>query len=563
VNLESIDVAGLDVVANTPDLRRDLHVFVYYVRSREVKRSHRGNGLSKTDSKKLAKLLSDPEAAREVDEEGYSFWIDFVDHVAMSLGFVHYDVEGEYAGHTSSEPSFPDNFIEFQEKPYKLFLAARAAKQESTLLETLIRGRQESASEFYSTGVLGRLDGFNIWGSGIGVVPMLDFAAIRRTLLKMLAECPSGQWLSTASLIGHLKKHHRYFLIPAKPLFKNERHTGNGRYGNFHESKESWGYEIDIRENAPDGFERVEGRYVERFLEGVPLVLRYVDVAYAQESTRAIYPSLGRLKAFRVNDRLSRALQERIAEPQITVTANFDVHDIAETYPAAILAQLSPICELTSEGTSFVLKLTKQKVAAARTVSPDLDAAALLRVLCGGELPANVARELSAWSEHGEKFALYVNCSVLESDQDLPVADRFVIEHVDAGVRLVRSPDKLFDELERQELVPIRVKHGGQSLTPLPKSTQTRFPKGPASQEKPREPKPLRALKRITRVQLVCPDRDLLDKLHRLLLECQCPAEIDRSNLTLTYAKQHEPEVANAIRRLKSEYRIEIDDVVF
>ena len=65
----------------------------------------------------------------------------------------------------------------------------------------------------------------------------------------------------------------------------------------------------------------------------------------------------------------------------------------------------------------------------------------------------------------------------------------------------------------------------------------------------------------MTRVQLVCPDRVLLDRLHGLLLECKCPTEIDRPNLTLTYSKQYESAVANAIRRLKTEYRLEIEDV--
>jgi hypothetical protein len=63
-----------------------------------------------------------------------------------------------------------------------------------------------------------------------------------------------------------------------------------GRYGNFHESKEAWGHEIDIRERDPDSFERVEGRYVERFLEGIPLVLRYVDVAYARKPPGQFIP---------------------------------------------------------------------------------------------------------------------------------------------------------------------------------------------------------------------------------------------------------------------------------
>ena len=114
----------------------------------------------------------------------------------------------------------------------------------------------------------------------------------------------------------------------------------------------------------------------------------------------------------------------------------------------------------------------------------------MLRALCGGELPANIVHELSAWSEHGERFALYVNCSVLETDQDLPAADPFTVERPAAGIRLVRSPDKLFDELERRELMPLRIKHGDQAFAPLPRSARTRFPKGSAGGEKPRAPRP-------------------------------------------------------------------------
>ena len=299
----------LDVATQLPDLRRDLHVFVDYIRAREVKRSHRGNALSKADAKRLAKLVSDPDAAGEVAEEGDSAWIGFVDEVTRKLDFVRYDTKGEYAGYTSQAPSFADNYIEFQSKPYEQFLAAKAAKQETTLLELLVRDGQGSASEFYRRGLLGRLHGFNHWGSAIGVLPMLDFPAIRRFLLRLLAECPGGQWLSTASLVEHLKRHHPYFLIPAKPRFKNEYDARAGRYGNFHESKEAWGHEIDIHERDPDAFERVEGRYVERFLEGVPLVLRYVDVAYAPKPNGTIYPSFGSLTAFRVSDLLRRALE--------------------------------------------------------------------------------------------------------------------------------------------------------------------------------------------------------------------------------------------------------------
>lgn len=561
MNLESVDAGPLDVVTALPDLRRDLHVFVDYVREYEVKRSTRGNALSKADSKRLAKLVSDPEAALEVDKEGDSLWIDFVDDIAIELGFVHYDTKGEYAGYSSHEPSFPDNYIKFKAKPYAQFLAAKAGRQESIIQELLLRRGEGSVNEFYYPGVLGRLEGFKSRGSACGVMPTLDFPAVRRFLLGRLAECPSGQWLSTASLVEHLKMHHRYFLIPAKPQYKNKSDASYGRYGNFHESKDQWGSEIDISVKDADGFERVEGRYVERFLEGIPLLLRYVDVAYARNMHRTIYPSLGYLKAFRVSERLRRALEGRIAEPRVTVTPNFDVHIIAETYPAGVLAKIAPWCDKVTEGTSIVLKLKKQKVAAARAESPDLDAVALLRAISGGELPRNVVHELSAWSEHGEKFTLYVNCAVLETDGDSPTADPFTVERVAPGIRVVRSPNKLFDELERRELMPARVKHGNEAFTPLPKNASTRFPKVSAAGEKKQEAKPQVTLTRLTRVQLVCPDRTFLDKLHGLLLESQCPTEIDRPSLTLAYGKQYEPLVAEALRRLKNEYRLKIEDI--
>ncbi|MFN0055930.1 MAG: hypothetical protein ACKV0T_27615, partial [Planctomycetales bacterium] len=458
LQLETLDVKGLEVVTALPDLRRDLHCFVDSVRDRNVKRSHRGNALSKSDAKRIAKLMSIPDAALQVDKEGYSDWVNYVDEIALKLGFVQYDTEGSYAGYTSQEPTFPENYIKFQAKPYQQFLGAKAAKQETTLLESLLRVDQGSASEFYRQGALGRLDGFSQRGSGIGVMPLLDFAAIRRFLLELLAECPSGQWQSTASLVEHLKQRHRYFLIPAKPQFKHKYEENYGRYGNFRESKERWGSETNIPESDPDGFERVEGRYVERFLEGLPLVLRYVDAAYAKQSAQPIFPSLGRLVAFRVSDRLRHALAGQLAEPRVTVTPNFEVHVVADMYPAGALARLAPLCDMVSPGPSFLLKLTKQKVAAARAASPNLNAADLLRSLSGGELPANVAHELAAWSEHGEKFTLYSNCSILESDPTMPAADSLTIERIAPGVRLVRAGDKLFDELERQGLVPIRTK---------------------------------------------------------------------------------------------------------
>jgi len=560
LEIDRIDVSKLDVPLRTADLRRDLHVFVDYVRDRDVKRGHRDNLLNKADAKRLAKLMSYKPPPEEQEEDGYSAWMGFVDNTALRLGFVQYDTEGEYAGYTSYSKSYPENYIEFSAENYQRFLTMKAAKQELTLLGVLLAQQQGCESEFYSLSPLGRLDRFDRLGCASGVMPLLDFAAIRRFVLGLLAKCPTGQWLSTASLVRYLKQNHRYFLIPQKPRFKDKWGHRQGRYDNFHESKSVWGNDITIAASDEDAFERVEGRYVERFLEGIPLSLGYVDVAYSQKTSQTLHPSRGCLKAFRVSDRLRRALEGAIQEPRVTVTPSFELYVQGETYPAGVLAELRPLCELVAEDTSIVLKLNKQQVAAARAADPKLDVVALLRQRAGGELPANVVRELSEWAQHGEKFVLYTDCCVLEADTDVTAADPLTIERIAPGIRLVHSPGKLFDQLERQDLMPLHVKHGEQTLTPLPRSARTRFPKKSARQNEPRPAKRPVALMRVTRIQLVCPDREFLDRLCQLLAEAKCPAEADRRNLTLAYTKQHEPAVTNAVKTLGKEYQIKIED---
>ena len=65
---------------------------------------------------------------------------------------------------------------------------------------------------------------------------------------------------------------------------------------------------------------------------------------------------------------------------------------------------------------------------------------------------------------------------------------------------------------------------------------------------------------RVTRVQLLCPDHDLLDRLQRLLADVNCPVETDRKRLLLAYSQQYEKEVNRAIRSLKNEFEVKIKD---
>ncbi|MEA3345796.1 MAG: hypothetical protein U9Q78_06070 [Chloroflexota bacterium] len=344
IELTPTDVTDLDVFSVPYDLRRDLPAFVQYIREREVKRLVRSNDLSKADYRRLAKLVSDPEAADEVEASGRSSWVDYVDWLALKLGLVNYDTEGVYRGYTSTKPSYPDNYVIFNTQEYQQFLDSPLIEQERRLLDLLIGEEDGCRSEFFHSGYFGKLGGFASRGCATKVVPMLDFPQARRFLLNLLRQCEVGVWYSTSSLVQYLKEHHPYFLIPEEtpPYRLGWRETKRTRYGNFHEGESRWESDEAIPDDAPDGFERVEGRYVDRFLESVPLTLGYVEVAYDSGPYEGIYPPIGRLKAFRVNSRLVHAVEGKIPAPKVTIQPNFEIYVELEFYPTQVLSQLAP-----------------------------------------------------------------------------------------------------------------------------------------------------------------------------------------------------------------------------
>jgi len=300
--LTTISTQGLEVFSNPRDLLRDLFTFVEYMRGHEVKRMVRTNQLPKADSVRIARLMGDPEMEQAAKEIGGAAWIDYIDALALELGLLEYDTEGEYLGYSSTSPSYVDNYVTVVEKSYREFLDLSPAEQELKLLDMQVAQKKRtdydsSNNEFYQQSVWGQLDGFNIRGSALGVMPTLDFAAIRRFLLKLLQKCDPGIWYSTASLVAYLKANHPFFLIPERIPVDRFGRT-HERYYNFHDGPEQWGGDDTfVPSDAPDAFERVEGRYIERFLEGVPLTMRFVELAYQPVPKQKIYPSLGFLPA--------------------------------------------------------------------------------------------------------------------------------------------------------------------------------------------------------------------------------------------------------------------------
>jgi hypothetical protein len=554
-----IEPTGLELASELPDLRRDLHIFVDYVRNREIKRAVRSNGLSKADTKRLIKLLSDINAEEEFKATEESEWLDFVDRMALKLGFVNYDTKGVYAGYTSNEPSFPDNYIEFDAEAYARFLAQSPVEQEQTLLNNLVDDYNYDNNEFLNQGILGRLTPFSHRGCAIGVMPTLNFARARRFLLDLLATLEVGVWYSTASLVAYLKQSHPFFLIPKKPAVDKKARWDGKRYGNFYEGKDHWATTQTVPDDAPDGFERVEGRYLERFLEGIPLLLGYVEVAYQPGEYKGLHPSRGMLLAFRTTERLGRALRGENSE-RVTVQPTFEIHVESDLYPAATLAQLTPLTQLISADRVIVLKLDRQKVTEQLAQVPDLDVADLLTRLSGRPLPQNVAVELQEWSGHVDNFVLYTGFGLYEGDDDLPLLKQHTVESITPSLHLVREAEMLFAQLEAQEQIPLRIHHTAKALARLPEGVSSLFAVKAPKKPKKEPPKPLTLLRQ-TRVTLHFPDEASWAAVRQGLLDARCPVEADQAQRTLTYAQSYSAQVEALFAQLKRQYAIKVEEI--
>ncbi|NIA08838.1 MAG: hypothetical protein GWP10_03505 [Nitrospiraceae bacterium] len=560
MKLAPIDAEDLEVVTNPCDLRRDLHVFVDYVATRDVKRSTRENRLPKMHARKLARLVTDPDAAKQVETDGRARWIDHIDWLALKLGFVDYDTKGKYLGYSSAEPSYPDNYIIYQEKKYNHFIALSIQDQEQVILDTLVEDYSYSKNEFFRTGVLGRLDMFNSSGCVTGVLPLLNFAKSRKSLLDILKGCEGNIWYSVSSLVQYLKSKHPYFLIPKKPRYKYRLGSLDGRYGNFREGKNLYDRGETISANDPNAFEKVEGRYVERFLEGIPLTLGYLSVAYERGKDKDVYPSIGRLKAFKLNQEFLRFMYGDVPSPKVTIQPNFEIQVESAFYPAGIMAKLSPLADIVSVDKVSILKLKKKKVVAQLAQDESLDVIDFLKDISRQDLPQNLLAELEEWAGHSQVFTLYKGFGLLEGDENLVYAEDFILEDITPSLRIVRSPETIFARLEKQGLVPILVRHQERSLRSLPNTVQSVFSEIDKARPS-RKKKKTFILRRKVNITLYFPDRSLFEKCRNALIQQRIPIEVEPSTNTISYLEQYKAMVADTLKTLKKECTIRIKDI--
>ncbi len=569
-HLQTIDTIPLNVFSNNRDLLRDLFTYLGYIAEHSVKRMTRTNQIPRGDSIKIAKLLGDKELVQAAQESGGTQWLDFIDVLAYRMHLTHYDVKGTYRGYSSSDASFVDNFISINNKNLDKFNLLSPLQQEKQILEALINAKtltdfdNYSFNEFFQSSVFGTLDQFSTRGSATGLVPNLKFPEVRQFLIKILQECTPNQWYSTASLISYLKTNHPYFLIPENAPKTDRWGKPIGRYDNFYEGNDYWASEFTVPTDAPDAFERVEGRYLERFLENIPLLMRFVDVAYDTDPYTGLRPMRGVLKAFRITERFQRFIKGEMVLPKITIQPNFDVIIESDFYPGALVNQISELGELVSSPESghgayvgiFLLK--KTAIATALVKQPDLDLIALLKELSGRDLPANVQVELSEWAGHADQFTLYEGFAILETTDIPPEIEKFSKESISPALHLVKKPADVFATLEKLGKIPLLIQHPDQDFARIDGTVDTLFPKESIAVI---APKTVREVKvgRIVTISYKFPEADVLSALQKILVELRCPFQSDHQNRIISIKQQDQSKFDAACTQLASDYNLEIE----
>lgn len=557
MQLEHSDLQGLTKHPVRFDLFYDVNTYMQYVSTRHIKRAYRTNELPKTDIKRLLGLMSISDKELQEHHTGSDHWVGFINDLSYQLKWVLYKKSGEYAGYSSYQESFPDNIMRVDWNAYQTFISYSLQEQMHLLLDNLINQYGDSNHEAMHGSVIGYLDDFSHWGSATGVLPFLRFDQTRQFLLSFLSQLQTNIWYTTASLIQYLKDNHPYFLIPEEPKYKHK--SDKGRYCNFHEKKKNEYGELEINSDDADSFERVEGRYIERFLEYIPFLMGFIDIAYDFEHESAILPQKDTLKAFKINPRMCTFYNQKIAEPKITVQPNFEVSIESEIYPAKIIGELSQVGTLTAYDKVSQIKLEKSKVINKVAGTPDYDLIACLRQLSSKPLPQNVEIDLKEWMNQGDALILYEQAYLLESDYHYDFISEHAITQINKNLALVAPQNNLMPLLEKECSVPIEIVHKDDAFNCLPNFYKTVFPKVGKEVKKEVVRKKI-SLTRELMVKINFPSLKEINLIRNDLLLRHCIFDIDEGSYSILIAKKDEPLLKEILKSISHEYQITIKE---
>ena len=494
------------------------------------------------------------------------WWIDFVDELALALRWIDYDTKGEYQGYSSRRPAFQDNYIEVQEANFNRFLKLSALEQEKYLYR-YFKESYGGHNVLMKRGLYNFLDRFESWGAATGVLPTLDFAKSKTILLAALASLAPNVWYATADLIELMKRKYPWFLIPKKVYIeenagwrKPKKKVLYARYYNFIEDKYSYSSRMEdqhIQENDPKGFEKVEGRFIERFLESYLYILGYVSLGIQKTPYQGKSPMMGTLAAFKLDPTFFHVLNNEPFRARVSVQPNFEIYIDSPVFPIATLKALDPLTKMVKEDRQIILKLEKQYVLTHLVENPDFKIEPFLSELSDTPIPQNVLMEMKEWSERTDVFTLYSGFGLYEGLKKQPLADIHTEVTITPKLRLVRKSTLLYEKLQKKEAVPMWIQHTEKQFKTLPIAAKSIFP-SQKKEKKKKATKPKIIIERKEMLTYKIGNKIFYEALLAALLTARFVMEFNKEKRTFSFLKSEENKMKNILNDFKTTYQISI-----
>lgn len=558
ITLEIANISDLEIESNICDLHHDIAQYIEYIKNRSVKRSSRNNYLLKGDIVRLSKLMPGHELDNADFHTEDFHYPGFIDSIAHAMGFVEFDTVSNYYDNT-----FPENYIEIKGNNYQKHINLPLQEQEERLLKLFNTKGSKNSNEFICQSPLGILDHFQSYNIG-EVVETIDFMKVRLFLFDILSNLEVNTWYSVKSLIEYLKTNHPHFLIPRQPeVIKTksyrQKELFENRYAGFSDAYEHNRYQLDT--SYKDVFERVEGRYIERFLEFIPFLLGYIELAYNTGDLEKYRPTIGRLGAFRVTPRFFNLINKNIQEPKIIVQPNFEISVESDIYPVNIMFQLESIGHLIKKDVLSQVKLDKNKVIQKVAREKEFDPIQYLISISSSTLPENVKTELKEWCIYADAFILYENIGILESSFKFPNTEQFIVQKINKKFDIIKNPIEFIEELESNQTIPIKkITHKNDKFLELSREYKSIFSKNKTPNKKALNGLEKLKISRLTLIKLVFPTEKGFSLLSNQLLEKGCMISTSDAERAIIIDQKDEKILKEALKDIRNTYQIEFDN---
>ncbi len=452
-------------------LRRDIYRFMEFIFGNDLKRTHRENKIPKGAAKKLAKILSYKPEPEYVEEYGCGYWSDIVSNIARCMKLVTFDTKGEYMGYTSSEPSYPENYIESSLDSWRHYLDMTSLDKEWAIWKGLNK-LTENEFHHYPTIITDQTR-FDTQGSARNAASGMDLPSVRGRLLEILSHLEPNVWYSLPDMVAYLKKNHFDLIINHK---KRDQFTKDNIYSCFLEypvenNKINWNGKREILEGETDAFERVEGRYLAFFLEEIPFMMGFVDIAIDDKMPLSVSPlPYDVLRAFSLTPKFFSVYGRAPSynQAKVTVQPNHEVVVQYSGYAEEQLAFFKDYGSLIKDDQTLIFRLEKKMIADSVAAGKDIsEMIKRLQAISSAPIPQNILIEMEHWGSHGDKITLYKGYSLLEIEPgklkeqpDLKGRLTGQIEReVTPSVFLIKDGRQTFQYLEEHGYLPREFNH--------------------------------------------------------------------------------------------------------